>query len=69
MLDWISFKDQDPTEKDMPFVCIDKYGAFSEVWDCVDWFAELDDKERAEWKHWLKFPKRPPFEPELAPNP
>ncbi len=63
-MNWTNFINQEPTPKDLPFVCIDKIGMFSEVWDDTDWFSELTDEDKAEWVYWTKLedmPEAPPI--------
>ena len=57
-MNWIKQSDQEPTEKDLPFLTWDGYDY--EFWEDVDWFDELTEKERLMWTHWI--PLQPPKE-------
>lgn len=68
--DYIKLEDQEPTEKDMPFVTYgkklsrwpdaDSFLERHEIWDDSDWFLELDDADRHGWIWWapMNFPKQ-----------
>jgi len=67
-MEWILMIEQQPTEHDLPFITYgqnikiadDVHFSNYETWNDVDWFVELIEEERLEWKWWasIKFPEK-----------
>jgi len=65
-MEWIKQSSREPTHRDMPFVTylrvINFHGEDLEYeeydfWDDTDWFFELTEEERQEWKYWCPLTK------------
>lgn len=62
---WIKQSEKEPTEMDLPFVTYGKRLKISpevifnvqELWEDLDWFYELEEEERLEWKYWMHLEK------------
>ena len=57
-MEFITQSEREPTMDDLPFVTYMKISFdMYELWDDTDWFYELNDKDRAEWTHWMPLKK------------